>query len=107
MVEMPRGVRRDTFNTIGNADATFKRNSIDFFYLRNNTVDLNAGKTLQTSSDTIDTIDTVDDNDLAFKRNNDSFTSFSQATGKIILQKIQKYRAVLISLLIKQFKLII
>ena len=61
--------------------------SIDFFYLRNNTVDLNAGITLQTSSAKIDTIDTVGDNDLAFKRNNDSFMSFSQATGKIFLQK--------------------
>ena len=87
MVEMPRGVRCDVYNTIGNVDATFKRNSIDFFYLRNNTVDLNAGITLQTSSAKIDTIDTVGDNDLAFKRNNDSFMSFSQATGKIFLQK--------------------
>ena len=87
MVEMPRGVRCDNYNTIGNVDATFKRNSIDFFYLRNNTVDLNAGITLQTSSAKIDTIDTVGDNDLAFKRNNDSFMSFSQATGKIFLQK--------------------
>ena len=66
MVEMPRGVRCDVYNTIGNVDATFKRNSIDFFYLRNNTVDLNAGITLQTSSAKIDTIDTVGDNDLAF-----------------------------------------
>ena len=87
MVEMPRGVRCDVYNTIGNVDATFKRNSIDFFYLRNNTVDSNAGITLQTSSAKIDTIDTVGDNDLAFKRNNDSFMSFSQATGKIFLQK--------------------
>ena len=87
MVEMPRGVRCDVYNTIGNVDATFKRNSIDFFYLRNNTVDLNAGITLQTSSAKIDTIDTVGDNDLAFKRNNDSFMSFSQATGNIFLQK--------------------
>ena len=87
MVEMPRGVRCDVYNTIGNVDATFKRNSVDFFYLRNNTVDLNAGITLQTSSAKIDTIDTVGDNDLAFKRNNDSFMSFSQATGKIFLQK--------------------
>ena len=32
MVEMPRGVRCDVYNTIGNVDATFRRNSIDFFF---------------------------------------------------------------------------
>ena len=87
MVEMPRGLRCDLFNTIDNVDATFKRNSIDFFYLSNNTVDLNSGITLQTSSAKIDTIDTVGDHDLAFKRNKDCFMSFSKATGKVFLQK--------------------
>ena len=106
MVEMPRGVRCGVYDTIG-ADATFRRNSIDFFYLRNNTVDLNAGITLQTSSAKIDTIDTVGDNDLAFKRNNDSFMSFSQATGKYFYKKIRKFRVMLLSLLRKQSRLII
>ena len=31
MVEMPKGVRCDDYNTIGNVDATFKRNNVDFF----------------------------------------------------------------------------
>ena len=82
-----KGVASNIYDSVDNADVTFKRNFVDFFYLRNNTVDLSAGITLQTSSAKIDTIDTVGDNDLAFKRNNDSFMSFSQATGKIFLQK--------------------
>ena len=102
---MPRGVSCDIYDTIGNADATFRRNFVDFFYSRNNTAD--SGITLQTSSAKIDTIDTVGDNDLAFKRNNDSVMSFSKATGKYFHKKIQKFRVMLISLLTKQFKLII
>ena len=42
-VEVPVGLSCDTYDTIGNADATFRRNFIDFFYLRNGNVELNAG----------------------------------------------------------------
>ena len=83
-----KGVASNIYDSVDNADVVFKRNFVDFFYLRNNTVDLNAGITLQTSSAKIDTIDTVGDNDLAFKRNNDSFMSFSQATGKYFYKKM-------------------
>ena len=38
-VELPLGLRSNIDDTLGNVDATFKRNSIDFFYLRNNPLD--------------------------------------------------------------------
>ena len=55
-VELPLGLRSDTYNTMGNVDATFKRNSIDFFYLRNNTVDLNSGISLSADGASINEI---------------------------------------------------
>ena len=68
MVEMPRGVRCDNYNTIGNVDATFKRNSIDFFYLRNNTVDLNAGIAIASDGASINEISSKPSTDLTFQR---------------------------------------
>ena len=87
MAYFPLGVASNIYDSVDNADVVFKRNFVDFFFLRNNSVELSSGISLSTSSAKIDTIDTVGDNDLAFKRNNDSFMSFSQATGKIFLQK--------------------
>ena len=60
---------------------------VDFFFLRNNSVELSSGISLSTSSAKIDTIDTVGDHDLAFKRNNDSFMSCSKLAGKVFVQK--------------------
>ena len=87
MAYFPLGVASNIYDSVDNTDVVFKRNFVDFFFLRNNSVELSSGISLSTSSAKIDTIDTVGDNDLAFKRNNDSFMSFSQATGKIFLQK--------------------
>ena len=68
MVEMPRGVRCDNYNTIGNVDATFKRNSIEFFYLRNNTVDLNAGISLASDGASINELSSKPLTDLTLQR---------------------------------------
>ena len=87
MAYFPLGVASNIYDSVDNADVVFKRNFVDFFFLRNNSVELSSGISLSTSSAKIDTIDTVGDNDLAFKRNNDSYMSFSQAVGKIFLQK--------------------
>ena len=83
-----RGVASNIYDSVDNADVRFKRNSADFFYLRNNTVDLNAGISLSTSSAKIDTIDTVGDNDLAFKRNNDFLCHFQKHKIKYIYKKM-------------------
>ena len=87
MAYFPLGVASNIYDSVDNADVVFKRNFVDFFFLRNNSVELSSGISLSTSSAKIDTIDTVGDNDLAFKRNNDSYMSFSQVAGKIFLQK--------------------
>ena len=87
MAYFPLGVASNIYDSVDNTDVVFKRNFVDFFFLRNNSVELSSGISLSTSSAKIDTIDTVGDNDLAFKRNNDSYMSFSQAVGKIFLQK--------------------
>ena len=86
-VEMTKGVKSNTYDSIGNADVKFRRNTTDFFYLRNGQVELNSGITLQSSSAKLDTINTAGDNDMVFKRNGVDFMAFSQATGKIFLQQ--------------------
>ena len=68
MVEMPRGVRCDNYNSMANVDATFKRNSVDFFYLRNNTVDLNAGISLASDGASINELSSKPATDLTLQR---------------------------------------
>ena len=68
MVELPRGLRSDTYNTMGNVDATFRRNSVDFFYLRNNTVDLNSGISLSADGATINEISSKPSSNLVIQR---------------------------------------
>ena len=87
MAYFPLGVASNIYDSVDNADVVFKRNFVDFFFLRNNSVELSSGISLSTSSAKIDTIDTVGDNDLVFKRFNDNYMSFSQVAGKIFLQK--------------------
>ena len=106
-VEFSKNVASNIYNSVGNANVSFRRNAIDFFYLRNNQVELNSGITLQSSSAKLDTINTAGDNDMVFKRNDIDFMAFSQATGKIFLQKTLKFKVMLILLLVKQSKLII
>ena len=52
---------------MGNVDATFKRNSIEFFYLRNNTVDLNSGISLSAGA-TINEISSKPSSNLVIQR---------------------------------------
>ena len=67
-VEMPRGVSCNTYDTIGNVDATFKRNFVDFICLRNNTVDLNAGISLSTDGASINELSSKPFTDLTLQR---------------------------------------
>ena len=56
-VEMTKGVKSNTYDSIGNADVNFRRNTTDFFYLRNNTLDvLNTGMSLSTDGATVNEI---------------------------------------------------
>ena len=68
MVEMPRGVRCDNYHTMGNVDATSKRNSVDFFYLRNNTVELSAGIAIASDGANSNEISSKPSTDLIFQR---------------------------------------
>ena len=90
-VEIIKGVKSNTYDSIGNADVKFRRNTTDFFYLRNNQVELNSGITLQSSSAKLDTINRTGDNDMAFKRNGVDFITladgeiqFNQPTNLVI-----------------------
>ena len=67
-VELPLGLRSDTYNTMGNVDATFKRNSIDLFYLRNNTLDLNSGISLSADGASINEISSKPASNLVIQR---------------------------------------
>jgi hypothetical protein len=68
-VEMTKGVLSNTYDSVGNADVKFRRNTTDFFYLKNNHVELNSGITLYSNSAKLDTINTVGNNDLVLQRN--------------------------------------
>ena len=97
MVEMPRGVRCDNYNTIGNVDATFKRNSIDSFYLRNNTVDLNAGIAIASDGASINEISLKPLTDLTLQRagtavmklNSSNQLEFLGGAGKCLIYEEQ------------------
>ena len=97
MVEMPRGVRCDNYNAIGNADATFKRNSVDFFYLRNNAVDLNAGIAIASDGASINEISSKPSTDLTFQRagtavmklNSSNQLEFLGGAGKCLIYEEQ------------------
>ena len=67
-VELPLGLKSDTYNTMGNVDATFKRDSVDFFYLRNNTLDLNSGISLSADGASINEISSKPASNLVIQR---------------------------------------
>ena len=58
-VELTQGAKSNTYDSIGNADVSFRRNTIDFLYFRNGQVEVNTGSTLYSENAKIDTIDKV------------------------------------------------
>ena len=82
-VELTKGAKANTYDSIGNADVKFRRNTTDFFYLRNNQVELNSGITLYSNSAKLDTINTVGNNDLVLQRNGVEFMKFDSTDNKI------------------------
>ena len=67
-VEITQGAKSNTYDSIGNADVSFRRNTIDFMYLRNGQVEVNSGITLYAESGKFDTIDSATATDVVFKR---------------------------------------
>ena len=68
-VEITQGAKSNTYDSIGNVDVSFRRNTIDFLYFKNDQVEVNTGRTLYSENVKIDTIDTTSDTDMVFKRN--------------------------------------
>ena len=67
-VEMTKGVKSNTYDSIGNADVNFRKNPTDFFYLRNNTFDLNTGISLSTDGATVNKISSKTATNLVIQR---------------------------------------
>ena len=63
-----KGVVSNIYDSVDNADVAFKRNFVDFFYLRNNTVDLNAGISLSTDGASINELSSKPLTDLTLQR---------------------------------------
>ena len=68
MAYFPLGVASNIYDSVDNADVIFKRNFVDFFYLRNNTVDLNAGISLASDGISCNELSSKSDSDLTFQR---------------------------------------
>ena len=67
-VELTKGAKSNTYDSIGNADVNFRRNAIHFFYLRNNTLDLNTGISLSTDGATVNEISSKTATNLVIQR---------------------------------------
>ena len=63
-----KGVASNIYDSVDNADVAFKRIFVDFFYLRNNTVDLHAGIASASDGASINEISSKPSTDLTFQR---------------------------------------
>ena len=63
-----KGVASNIYDSVDNADVTFKRNFVDFFFLRNNTVDLNGGISLASDGASINELSSKPLTDLTLQR---------------------------------------
>ena len=65
-VELTKDAKSNTYDSIGNADVSYRRNTIDFMHFRNGNVEVNTGISLYSSSAKLDTIDTTGMEQVAF-----------------------------------------
>ena len=72
-VELTKGAKSNTYDSIGNADVSFRRNTIDFMYLRNGNVEVNTGVSLLAESGKFDVIDSATPTNVVFKRGGVNF----------------------------------
>jgi len=55
-VELTKGAKSNTYDSIGNVDVSFRRNTIDFMYFRNDNVEVNTGISLRAESGKFDVL---------------------------------------------------
>ena len=72
-VELTKGAKSNTYDSIGNADVSFRRNTIDFMYFRNGYVEVNTGISLLAESGKFDVIDSATPTNVVFKRGGVNF----------------------------------
>ena len=72
-VELTKGAKSNTYDSIGNADVSFRRNIIDFMYFRNGNVEVNTGISLVAESGKFDVIDSATPTNVVFKRGGVNF----------------------------------
>ena len=82
-VELTKGAKSNTYDSIGNADVSFRRNTIDFMYLRNGNVEVNTGVSLVAESGKFDVIDSATPTNVVFKRGGVNFFTLD-GTNNII-----------------------
>ena len=80
-------ISSNIYDSNGNSDAAYKRNGVDFFYLRNNQVELNSGISLSTDGINCNEISSKPSSDLIFQRAGTPYMSFNQATDDITFYK--------------------
>ena len=68
MAYFPLGVASNIYDSVDNTDVVFKRNFVDFFYLRNNTVDLSGGISLASDGASINELSSKPSTDLTLQR---------------------------------------
>ena len=72
-VELTKGAKSNTYDSIGNVDVSFRRNTIDFMYFRNGNVEVNTGISLLAESGKFDVIDSATPTNVVFKRGGVNF----------------------------------
>ena len=72
-VELTKGAKSNTCDSIGNVDVSFRRNTIDFMYFRNGNVEVNTGTLLLAESCKFDVIHSATPTDVVFKRGGVNF----------------------------------
>ena len=72
-VELTKGAKSNTYDSIGNVDVSFRRNTIDFMYFRNGNVEVNTGISLLAESGKFDVIDSATPTNVVFRRGGVNF----------------------------------
>ena len=72
-VELTKGAKSNTYDSIGNVDVSFRRNTVDFMYFRNGNVEVNTGISLFPESGKFDAIDSATPTNVVFKRGGVNF----------------------------------
>ena len=72
-VELTKGAKSNTYDSIGNVDVSFRRNTIDFMYFRNGNVEVNTGISLLAESGKFDVIDSATPTNVVLRRGGVNF----------------------------------